>query len=626
MAPGSDAPDLNLGKGEPQSGPPSASAPKSTVDLTANLTPAAAPAGASGTARPKPGAAPQSNPDELGPSDVSHLFTALDKAVRARRLYHATNPVYLGFLASLREAFGRIWGLANSLSVAVEEHNFRWGETVLAAGEGRDNLAFHFYKDGIRFLTFLPTFEDELERFLEVVQRARSLESNSDDDMVTILWEREFAAFQYSYVDALSEGLILPDVVTLREGHAAPGEQLTADIRGEQEQDAEQPLAIQQGMSSVAASITRDDFEETVYFLDPAELDVLREEVEKESQRDLKADVLSALFDRLEDRLSARQTEIVRILRQLMPAYLARGDLTSASTILVELNGILETGGVLGDEQSAHARELFAELSEPAVLTQLLRSLEEGAIDPSGAELGVFLRHLGSRALPLMIRTTETTSVATLQNRLRTATEHLGRAHPDRLIELIRSDDDMIVLGAARLTGQMSLPSAAPAVAALLARPSAPLRRVAVESLVQIRSGAALEALQNALEDADREVRVTAARGLASLRYQPSRQRLEAIIGGGRLRGADLTEKIAFFEAFGAVANAESVTRLDKLLNGKNLLRQKQPPEVRACAAMALGKVGSPASRAALEKATTETHPMVRNAVLKAMRQEVAAQ
>jgi HEAT repeat protein len=151
------------------------------------------------------------------------------------------------------------------------------------------------------------------------------------------------------------------------------------------------------------------------------------------------------------------------------------------------------------------------------------------------------------------------------------------------------------------------------------------LRRAAVDALILIKSGAALEALQVALDDGDRDVRIAAARGLATLRYQPSRHRLQSIIDGHRLRDADLTEKIAFFEAFGAVANAESVAMLDRMLNGKNLLRQKQPPELRACAAMALGRVGSPASRAALERAADEQHPMVRNAVLKATRQEMSA-
>ena len=566
------------------------------------------------------------DPDEIDSALVGYLFSALDKAVRARRLYQPNNPVYLSFVAALREAFARVWSLTSSLSVTVEEHGFSWNETFFSVGEGRDNLPFLFYKDGIRYLTFLPTFEEEVERFLDVVYRAKQLDQHGDDDMVTILWEKEFAAFQYSFVDALAEGLDVPDSVPIRTNERIDQERVTAELATEQEEGeaAERPLAVQQGRPTVAASITREDFEETMYFLDEHELDILRAEVELEWRRDLKADVLNALFDRLEDNNSDRQTEILRILRQLLPAYLGRGDLTSASTILIELSGLLEAGK-LGELQAGHARELFAELSEPAVLAQLLRSLEEGAIEPTGAELGIFLRHLGSQALALLIRATETTSVVTLQGRLRTAVEQLGRAHPDEVIRLIRADDEVISIGATKLVGQMALPAAVTAVAALLGKPSTLQRKAAVEALIAIKTGPALEALQNALEDADRDVRISAARGLTNLRYQPARPRLDAILQGNRLKDADLTEKIAFFEAFGAVANAESVAMLDKLLNGKNLLRQKQSPEIRACAAMALGKVGTPASRASLERASQETNPMVRNAVMKAMRQEVSA-
>ncbi|HSL70554.1 MAG TPA: HEAT repeat domain-containing protein [Longimicrobiales bacterium] len=564
--------------------------------------------------------------DRLEASDVANLLIALDKAVRARRLYQSNNPVYHTFINGLRDAFVRLWERTNILTVGVEEHGFVWEEQLFrAVGEGRDNLPFLFYKDGIRYLTFLPMFEEEVERFLGVVHQARALDQNSDDDMVTLLWEREFAAFQYSFVDALSEGLVMPAAVALRQLEQVDPTAVASDVQRSPADAEAQPFAVEQGKPPVAASISRGDFEETLYFLEPAELEYLREEVEKEWQRDLKADVLNALFDRLEDRMPERQTEVLRILRQLLPAYLARGDLRSASTILTELNAILEAGDVLGPEQQQQTRELFDELSDPAVLTQLLRSLEQGAIDPTGAELGVFLRHLGSKALALLIRATETTEVEALQARLRIAVEHLARAHPDTLIELVASDDEIIAIGATRLAGQAALPSAGPAVASLLRRTSAPIRRAAVEALVQIKSGAALEALQVALDDPDRDVRVTSARGLAALKYQPARARLEAVLARGELRSADLTEKIAFFEALGAVGNADSVALLDKLLNGKNLLRQKQPPEIRACAAMALGRLGSPASRAALERATTETNPLVRSAVAKALRQEVAA-
>jgi HEAT repeat protein len=630
LAPGSEFPRINLSGGEPEKGPSPAPA-EPALDLKIDLIP---PDQSFDSLPPKPDhhkplhtSIPDRIPGELDSSDVGNFFTSLDKAVRARRLYQANNPVYQSFVATLRDALGRLWEVTNSLSVSVEEHGFRWEGDLFTVGEGRDNLSFLFYKDGIRYLTFLPTFEEEIENFLDVMHKSRALDQSSDDDMVTILWEKEFTAFQYSYVDALAEGLYLPDAVPVRQDQRVEPEQVQAELAGEAEElDTNlTPTAVQQGKPSVAASITREDFEETLYFLEPAELDLLREEVEKEWRRDLKADVLAAMFDRLEDPIPARQTEILRILRQLLPAYLGRGDLASASTVLIELNTILETSNILEEEQAQQARDLFAELSEPAALTQLLRSLEEGAIDPSGAELSIFLRHLGSQSLPLLLRHTETTRVIALQGRLRTAVQELARAYPDRLIELIKSDDEIIATGATTLAGQMALPSAAPAVATLLTRSSIPLRQAAVNALILIKSGAALEALQNALEDGDRDVRITAARGLTTLRYQPARNRLQAIIDGNRLRDADLTEKIAFFEAFGAVANADSVAMLDRMLNGKNLLRQKQTPELRACAAMALGRVGSPASRAALEKASTEQHPMVRNAVLKALRQEMSA-
>jgi HEAT repeat protein len=375
----------------------------------------------------------------------------------------------------------------------------------------------------------------------------------------------------------------------------------------------------------VAQTITRDDFSETLYFLEASELEYLQQEVEIEIARPIKGDVLNAMFDRLEDPVPKRQTEILRIIRQLLPAYLSSGDLRSASTILIELNNILNLEDILGETQKREAHEIFAELSEPAVLNQLLKSLEEGMIDPSGEELSIFLRYLRPAALAPLIRATETTRVMALQERLRGAIAGLAREHPDILTDLVRNSDEVVVIGAARLAGQIVLTNAVPAIGTLLKNQSVTVRKAAAEALVAIKSGPALDALQNALDDSDREVRIAAARGIGSLRYQPARARLESVLQSKIVRDADLTEKMAFFEAFGSVANADSVETLDKMLNGKKLLGGRESPELRACAAMALGKVGSPASKASLERSAQDKEPMVRNAVMKALRTELNA-
>ncbi len=561
------------------------------------------------------------------PAQVADVFGLLEKTVRAHRLYQANNPVYQGFLAALVSAFGKLWDETGSLHVTIDDGAFHWGDKSFTLGEGRDSLGFLFYKDGIRDLTFLPGFEDEVGGFLEIVHRARQRDQEGDD-LVTLLWEREFTGFQYTYTDMLGSEMALPDSLAAeadRVLQAIDPAQIQATIAGqdgEPVRPSELRAAEQKGQA--APGVSREDFEETLYFLDDTELALLQREVELEWSRELKSDVVNALLDRLEDGAPARQTEIVGIFQQLVPSFLTAGDLTSVSHLLLELTTLLE-GPHLSPDARDQSVKLFGQLSEPAMVGQLVHAIEEGILDPGGEELGIFLRHLGPGALTVLLRTVETTEVPALKKRLETAIETIGRASPEPVAALLTSNELPIVAGAARLLGRIGFARAAAPIAGLLQHQEASLRMAAVEALVAIHNGTALDALQKALEDPDRDVRVAAARGLGRLRYQPARARLEELIQGRLLREADLTEKIAFFEAFGAVGNAESVAMLDRLLNGKNVLRRKEAPQLRACAALALGRMGTPAARGALARAAGDEEPIVRNAVAQALKQEAVA-
>jgi hypothetical protein len=505
-----------------------------------------------------------------------------------------------------------------TVSVGVDEHAFRWHGRSITVGEHRESLPFLFYRDGVRFLTFLPGFEQEIDAFLGVLDRARVLDQRADDDMVTLLWQAEFVNFQYTYVDALAEGLVIPEATGERQ--VGVGFDMPAGAAAAEAAAAPEPYAVQGGQPPVAQLVTREDFAETLYFLDGAEFDQLAAMVQQELKREVRRDVVTALFDRLEDDDVDRRGEILGILRQLMPTFLAGGELGSASLVLTELSGVLQAG-ILAERERERAEEIFRELSEPGVLTQLLTAVENGSIDPAGPELGVFLAHLEPRTMPQLLQAIETSTMPALQERLRFAMQGLAETHQGHLIEMLRAESVDVVRGAARIVAQLGLGKAAAPLADLLRHPAVAIRQVAVEALASLRNAPALDALRSALEDADRDVRVAAARGLAAARYLPAREALSAIIEGRAIREFDLTEKIAFFEAFGAVAAPDSVKLLDRLLNGRRLFG-RESAELRACAAMALGKMATPAARASLEKALGETEPLVRNAVAKALRGE----
>ena len=168
----------------------------------------------------------------------------------------------------------------------------------------------------------------------------------------------------------------------------------------------------------------------------------------------------------------------------------------------------------------------------------------------------------------------------------------------------------------------MQIAEAGPSLAGLLAHPDPSVRLAAVEAAVSLKASTAAGALQLTLDDPEREIRIAAARALGALRYAPSARRLADILESREIRTSDISEKVAFFEAYGLVAGEASVDMLDKLLNGKGFLGKRAPSEIRAAAALALGKVPGQAARAALAKGAQEEDPVVRSAVNRALRRE----
>ncbi len=553
-----------------------------------------------------------------GLSFVRELLGLLGKTVRAYHMYQANNPVYERFIQALRTGFTELWGHVSSLHLDVEESGFRWEGEVIAVGEGRDSLPFQFYKDGVRYITFLPGFEDELEQLLDIIVRARRL-TTDEDDLVTLLWEQEFAAFRYGYVDVLADGIDLPEASGEPQLTSISLETLASDI-GSLEPAFEGAGG---GPGAAAGTIRREDFTETLYFIDPDELDRLKQELDEEWSRDMREEVLRALFDRLEDPIPARQREILDILQQLLPVLLARGDFASAAMILQELEALLRRDDIFGQEQRERADALFDELSQPGVIGQLLQALEDGGVDPGAEELALFLSWLRPEALPILFRATERSTSPAVRARAGPAGDRLAALHPDVVVKLLESDDDAVAAGAARAAGRLRLAEAARGLIRLLSRSDSATRMIAVESLIALRSAPAMEGLKRALADENREVRIAAARGLGTLRYAPARASLEKALDGKTLRDADLTEKLAFFEAYADLGGAEAVARLDQILNGRGgLLGRRPPAELRACAATALGRIATPAARECLERASSDPDTIVRGAVVRALRRE----
>jgi hypothetical protein len=492
------------------------------------------------------------------------------------------------------------------------ESEIRWCDAVVsestANAKSADNLAWLFYKDGVRELKMVKGFEDEeLLKFLSLIQRARK-GSPDEDDLVTMLWEADFANLTYKYVDLLAEGS--------GDDVADGGVRQPADPQAVASATRE---AVEE--SRAGGIVNMSDFDATLYFLDEREIDYLQTEVAREYGTDLRANVASVLMDIFEAQSDPEiRSEVLDHILTLMVFLLTAGHFRGVAYVLREAAVAIERAPNVTAEQRRKLGELTERLSGADALSQLLQALEAAPSLPPQEELAALFDQLRPTALGTVFSWLGSTQNERLRPLLETAAGRLAAANTSELVRLIQSPDAAVSSEAIRRAGALKAQAAVLSLGKVLAEPDVQRRQIAVQALTEIASAGALQALERAIEDGDREVRITAVRALAAKAYRPVLPRLEAAVKGKAVRDADLTEKMAFFEGYGALCGEGGIAYLDGLLNGKGFLGRREDPEIRACAAMALGRVKTPKAIAALRKASEEKDIVVRNAVNRALR------
>ena len=555
-------------------------------------------------------------PDEppFAPQLVEELLRQLARAVKTRQLYLPNNPIYQRSVEQLQAAFAPLWERTIELVVQISETEFRWcGVVVHQESAGGESLPWTCYKDGLRELTLLQGVEEgEITVFLDILQRVRK-SSPDEDDLLTLLWEQEFEFLRYRFVDlSIDTNLTLePSAESSSERHLP-----IVDIAREAE---EEQSAERQGI------IRMEDLDATLYFLDEDEIQYLRSEVQKEQWSNLHQNVAAILLDIFELQTEqAARDEICGIFESYMPQLLMSRDHGSAAYLLREA---AELGRRMEDLRPAD-RERLARLPEslsaPGVLEQLLQVVEDGDTATSQEDLEELLQELRGGTLGTILGWLGSgrASSATVRTALEGAAKRLAAANTGELVALIASGDPGTALEAIRRAGELRTPAAVAPLARVAAGQLPELRRAAAQALAQIGSPGAMRVLEGVLDDADREIRITAVRAVGVHNYRAALPKVEAVVTGKAVRDADLTEKMACFETFGLLARDEGVEQLAALLSGRSLvLRRRIDPELRACAAMALGKIGTPSALAVLRSAAEDKDVRVRSAINRALRE-----
>ena len=384
---------------------------------------------------------------------------------------------------------------------------------------------------------------------------------------------------QYRYVDLTQEG--------------GPG--VESMERAEQKEKILSPAQAEAGLESTQSSIAKlDDFDSTLYFLDDRELEYLEGEIKREFSADLRPAVIASLLDTFENQKDPTvREEICGLLDYFLLILLSTAQYRNAAYLLREAGVTANRAPDVLETQKQRLTQLNEIMSDPKPLGQLLQALEDAPLRAPQHELDELFGILQSRALETILSWIGRSQNPQLKMLLEVAASRLAGSNSAELIRLIGSDDEAVVLEAIRRAAALKSPAAVPALGKMLTVGESDMRLAAVTALTEIGSPGAMQMLERALVDEDREVRIVAVRALGARNARAALPRIETAIKGKDLRESNLTEKMAFFEAYGLLCGDAGVPLLDGLLNAKGFMGKKDDPEIRACAARTGGRAFS---------------------------------
>ncbi len=565
------------------------------------------------------------------------LLHSWEKGLRTLSIYLPNNPVRQLTIDALQEGLSWVWKLLPEFTLTVSEAGLEWkSEIVLPVENKSESLAWTLFQDGITWMVFSPGAEkEEIVTFLTLIQRARTLTDEDEEDLRTLLWSADFQFIRYKVAELGEidgepiEGTpasdrapkLSPDKVRglLLGDTAAQGEDSQEDSQEDGQEEGQEGGDGQSGAPVPKGVVNLAEYESTLYFLDEPEIDYLRDEVRREYEQNLNENVLSMLFDIFEEQPDAEaRAEIISILSELLPHLLNAGDLHSVAYLISETQVVLSGAEEVLPEHRRLLEGLTMTFSRPEAVEQLIEALEAATIEASIDETEQVFAHMTPDVLSTVLKWHGHLSNEDVRQTLERTADRMVEESPAAVGVALESSERVVVIQALRLVKEGGLEGVEDQLVGLVGHDDVGIRNVLVRALAAVPTSQTMKALVTLMEDTDPEVRTAAVRGLAMRRYRGALPLLEKFVLDKQLRSRDLTERRAFFQAYGTIAGESGVSNLREILLPKAFWRPVDS-DTRACAAMALGHVSSQSARGALQRATKARDRIVRSAAMRAL-------
>jgi HEAT repeat protein len=517
------------------------------------------------------------------------------QTVKAFRLYEANHPILTKFLEKLRKDFDRYFDEFDSFSLQIGEHRLYYrGNVVYENEDVKESLAFVFFKDGIRELQFSRGLEfRELLDFLNIVRKSDFL-NRMEDDLVTLLWEKDFSHIAFTTVDEFLEGsgIYVPsteeDLIKRSEFRGYSEDSL--EERTDQKQEARPPESEPAGLEQAINPSPGQSLVEACQLTSEES-----ETIEREAQQEQRPEYVYVLIDNLIEILLHLGEDVdayenmISYFDRVIEYLLEEKEVDKVVDLLSSLNQTIESM-VLKDKQIFAIRRILEKSSSPNNIQLLGKVMKGDGETRSEAVLKCF-RFLSKQTIEPLCHLLGELDSGKWRKIICDQLIELGRGEIQLLSKFLTDPNPFLVCHILYILGRIGDPSTVKYLGNLSNHPDIKVREETLQVLNKAgKNGKDL--IEKFLGDSKPGIRAKAALFLSRNAKGEAARPLTEIILSEDFYKRDYDEKASFFRALGETGSEEVIPMLKKIAKKKRWFQRGRWDEMRQCAANTLKMMG----------------------------------
>jgi hypothetical protein len=525
---------------------------------------------------------------EEGVKSTKGLIQDFLQTLKSYRLYESNHPVLSRYLEKLKKDFDHYFDEFDSFSLQVGEHRlFYRGKVVYESQDVRESLAFLFFRDGIREIQFIRELEfREVVDFLEVVRSADTV-NRFEDDLVTLLWEKDFSHIMITTVDEFLEegiGLVpateedLVNKMEYRGGEGASG--------GEGEKEAEPPGVGAEGIRQALNLVSGQSLVQACQ-LTPQEAT----EIKRTTRREQESDYVFILIDNLIEILlhlgedMDAYENMIAFFERTIDSLLEQKEIRKAVMVLKNLNDTMESIA-LKDKQIFAVRRIIESISGPRPIELLGKAIKGNGEKESDA-IQECLRLTTKQAIEPLCKILGELDSGKWRKII---CDHLAEACREDiqpLVKFLTHPNPMLICHILYILGKIEHPSTVKYLRNLAVHANPKVREETLQVLARLGMRGK-DLVFKFLGDPLPSIRGRASLTLARIAKGDAVKPLMAIILSEDFFKRELDEKSSFFRALGETRAKEVIPALEKIARKRKWFQKAKWQEMRLCAANAL--------------------------------------